>query len=241
MNPTTLIDLCVKCININIRFKHRLDLLGERRVLPRCLVDLCKSVYETCLLQKERLVYRQIRDSEHFNCWMRSVIADLHYEDRVEVSVCKYIIDEKFTRDVRYVWGPHVVRSVCVDCYSRFYSDDNDHPSVDITFVDVFSFMPMWYFEFCQVKYWCNDCLQPLFRFPKDADCPHDLVVQIVKNEGNEGYFERRNRSFSSFWQPSLPPSPSSSMRNSSSSSSRSSIASLNDQIHSPYVTDDEL
>lgn len=213
-NPDSLKELCRQTINVNIRLAHRLWLLVERRVLPKCLAEECAMQYA---FHVDDVLYGlpdRIKASPSYKMWHDAVLANVIFSDTLELRICKYVIDELYDRrwcdETFHIWP--MIREVCIKCYELYYSEDNEHPNVKIEFVEHTTFVPVYHFERYRMKYyWCNECLQPLFELPKKCfEQGHDAIVQVIKRLREERIFEACNTSFSSFWHPSLPSSPSS-------------------------------
>lgn len=204
-----LFDQCVKVININIRFRDRLDILKENYILPNCLVEVCKNRYEDDIGEKQGRVYYKIRVSPSYVCWQRIINQPLIYYDKVEISIDRFIICEIFNNsEAKTV----CTRNICRRCYELYYSSENWSANIHITHEEKNCFISVFHFDYKCVEFWCNDCLKPIFKLPKQKG-EHDAIVQVVKNYLDEKQFKRTHQSISSSTVSfSPPPSPASSI-----------------------------
>lgn len=208
---SSLYDECVLVININIRFRDRLDILKENYILPNCLVEVCKNRYEDDLLNKQARLYRKIRESPSYVWWAGIVNQPLISYDKIEIHIDRFRISEIFGG----VAGHYCVRHICRSCYEMYYSSENWSKNISINCEEKRCFIPSFHFEYKFLELWCNDCIQPIFKLPKGtlSTVNHDAIVQVAKNHIDERQFRRTHKSMSaSVAMCTPPPSPLSSI-----------------------------
>lgn len=200
----SLYDECVSVINRNIRFRDRLDILKENYILPNCLVEACKKRYEDDVLNKQGQLYYKIRRSPSYVWWAGIVNQPLISYDKIEIYIDRFRIGEILGG----VEGRVCIRHICRPCYELYYSSENCSANISIIGEEERCFIPVFHFEYKFLELWCNDCIRPIFKLPKET-LNHDAIVQVAKNYLDEKQFKRTHKSMSASSAMFTPPSSS--------------------------------